>query len=289
MDDGPVHEGRVEKNTNSKSSRANSKQQRCTKTATAKQESESQGTVERLQNNAEIQQSDTNGSEQIKKLKEESERFTKHTVGFYNCWRKAILPSIAMDQLKFHSKTPVSWGSYGTCYRVTFGGIEVAVKEILKYRESQSEEAEIISSLRNPHLPVLVGFAKSEERAFQVTKFHSYCGESVMLDAAVERKLLGKAINLNWLTLLGGVFQALSFLHEDVVHGVGHGLSQLKVPSTSTRFHGRLSNISIHFNNNMDDLLIPEGFHEIVIPDHPADLGRWLQTNGVQEDIIGIM
>lgn len=34
-------------------------------------------------------------------------------------------------------------------------------------------------------------------------------------------------------------------------------------------------------------MLIPEGFHEIVIPDHPADLGCWLQTNGIQEDIIG--
>ena len=181
---------------------------------------------------------------------------------------------------------PVSRGSYGTCYRATFGGIEVAVKEILKYRESPSEEAEIISSLRNPHLPVLIGFAKSEEWAFQVTKFHSYCVELVTLDAGVERKLLSKALNPNWLTLLGGVFQALSFLHEDVGHGVGHGLSQLKVPSTSTRFHGCLSNISIHFNNNM---LIPEGFHEIVIPDHPADLGCWLQTNGIQEDIIGII
>ena len=65
-DDGPAREGRVEKNTNSKSSRANSKQQRCMKTSTAKQESESQGTVVRLQNNAEIQQSET------KKIKEES-------------------------------------------------------------------------------------------------------------------------------------------------------------------------------------------------------------------------
>ena len=39
----------------------------------------------------------------------------------------------------------------------------------------------------------------------------------------------------------------------------------------------------------MDDLLLPEDFDQTVVPDHPADLGRWLRMNGVREDIIDII
>ena len=37
-----------------------------------------------------------------------------------------------------------------------------------------------------------------------------------------------------------------------------------------------------------EQLLIPEDF-QAEIPIHPAELGRWLRQNGIQEDIIGIL
>ena len=39
--------------------------------------------------------------------------------------------------------------------------------------------------------------------------------------------------------------------------------------------------------HEFDNLLIPQDF-EVDIPQHPAECGRWLQLNGVGEDIIAI-
>ena len=153
----------------------------------------------------------SDGVEEIKRKRDSAHR---HAVVFYNNWmksEKANLPLINLKDIQITERN-VAKGSYGLCHVGFYGAINVAVKKIARWNESNLEEAMILRKLRHPNIQMFLGLAWQGNDAHVISKFHSINGKSVTLENAGEEKILSEE---NWRDTASQVIAAVKYLHRE--------------------------------------------------------------------------
>ena len=139
-----------------------------------------------------------------------------HAVVFYNNWmksEKANLPLIQWKDIEI-TKRNVGKRSYGACDVGFYGTTCVAVKRILRWNESKTEEDMILRKLWHPNIQMFLGLAWQGEVAHVVSRFHCIKVRSVTLANVAEKSLLKEE---NWGQTVFQVCDAVRYLHTDAV------------------------------------------------------------------------
>lgn len=111
----------------------------------------------------------------------------------------------------------VGRGSFGIVKCQMYRGICVAVKEFLPHtiEESVLREAQIMSKLCHPYLPLLFGVCTAKRPYILVAQYYGIGFESVTLFKELQKHTLAFQ-NETWFVLCAQVIEALFYLHREV-------------------------------------------------------------------------
>ena len=116
-------------------------------------------------------------------------------------------------------------GTFGLCYRATYGSMKVAIKEIetASLDEEIIKEAKILQSLRHPNLPLLLGVCFEKSPFLIVTTYHSVkselISESTTMHYALCHNIVGSNLRPYWLGILHDLSVVFSYVHEQgIIH-----------------------------------------------------------------------
>jgi hypothetical protein len=175
---------------------------------------------------------ETHGMEELQKLKQENNRLHKHAVYFHYKWKQSEKKSTEKQQeLKELDRNHLIYtgsigeGTFGLCYRATYGSIKVAVKEIkcAELHEGITREAQILQSLRHPNLPFLLGICFEKTPFLIVCTYHSVdqevTSEATTIYNALWENIVGSNLRPHWLAILHDLSKAISYVHkQDIIH-----------------------------------------------------------------------
>ena len=115
----------------------------------------------------------------------------------------------------------VGEGTFGVCSRSKYGSLNVAIKQFKHQNKDEiAKEARILSTLRHPNLPLLVGVCFETIPFMVVTTFHSIGkGPSTTMHDALTRGLLGSSIRPHWINILHCIAMAIKYVHHhNIIH-----------------------------------------------------------------------
>ena len=141
---------------NTRRRRQNKKQERKRKREELTKETNNEGNISTeapcLANEQMVASGETSSFEmkELQRLKEENNRLHKHAVYFHYQWKKSEEKAKSSGNLKELDRNhlvideEIGEGTFGLCYRATYGTIKVAVKEI----KSASLDKQMLKNLR---------------------------------------------------------------------------------------------------------------------------------------------
>lgn len=135
---------------------------------------------------------------------------------------QSIDRSLLVDPVEFEDRATdrdvfVGRGSFGIVKYQSYRGINVAVKEFLPctVAESVQTEAQILSKICHPHLPLLLGMCLAKRPYMLVMQYHGINGKSITLHHQLVRHHF--EINVEtWIILCCQIVDALHYLHSEV-------------------------------------------------------------------------
>ena len=223
---------------NTRRRRQNKKQERKRKREELTKETNDEGNISTeapcLANEQMVASGETSSfeMEELQRLKEENNRLHKHAVYFHCQWKKSEEKAESSGNLKELDKNhlvideEIGEGTFGLCYRATYGTIKVAVKEIKSASLDRQivKEAEILQSLRHPNLPLLLGVCFNKSPYLIVTTYHGFESDVItesttMHNALCHHDIVSSNLRSHWLLILRDLSAAISYVHQQgIIH-----------------------------------------------------------------------
>ncbi|XP_068750256.1 probable serine/threonine-protein kinase DDB_G0271682 [Montipora capricornis] len=118
------------------------------------------------------------------------------------------------DESGKEHKLHLGSGVFGCCSKMFYRGVPVAVKTFhSSTAEEVKREARVISNLKHPNFPLLLGICTLSKPYLLVTSYYNISDRPYTLSSLLKSKSLSLSEHV-WLTLIRQLAQAISYLHD---------------------------------------------------------------------------
>ena len=105
-------------------------------------------------------------------------------------------------------------GVFGYCSKMFYKGVPVAVKAFHSTTEEEvKREARIMSKLKHPNFPLLLGICTLSKPYLLVTSYYNISDQPCTVSSLLKSKSLSLSVHV-WLTLIRQLAQAIAYLHD---------------------------------------------------------------------------